>query len=337
MPRIIGIPIVAFVAALLYSGWPFPALKFLNSLIFVTVMWNGDYFIITRLRRIWPELEETPKRVLFSILFICIYNITADYIVCSSLYYTGLDDDLWLDEASGNILKNLMITAIVSTIYEAGYFFSKWKKQTIETEQLRSQQLRSELSVLKNQISPHFLFNSLNTLITLIHENQKQAVKFTEKLSEVYRYILQYKDEELVRLKTELDFSKSYIFLLKMRFEEGLNVEIDSSLDKRMKYVAPLTLQMLIENAVKHNVVSKSSPLTIEIYSENDRSLIVKNNLQPKPAEGHSTHTGIENIKSRYALLSDREVDVIRTKDHFMVALPLVKLETVKEEIPVIR
>lgn len=325
-PRIIGIPIAALVATSLYSGFPIAMENFLSGLLFTTVMWNGDYYLIKLFRGRWPALDSTHKRILTTIIAVCTFNILADYLLCNLLNDISGAEDYWEDEAGGNILKNLIITAIVGTLYEAGYFFAKWKKQTIETEQLRSQQLRSELSVLKNQISPHFLFNSLNTLVTLIHENQGKAAKFTEKLSEVYRYILQFKEKELVRLSTEIKFSEAFVFLLKMRFEEGLEIEIVVDKIDQDKYVAPLTIQMLIENAVKHNVVSKNQPLHIKIYSEHGKSLIVKNNLQHKPAEGKSTFTGLENIRSRYALLTNRDVDVIQTKNHFMVALPLVEL-----------
>jgi len=325
-PRIIGIPIASLFAASLHNGWPIDIENFLSALFFTTVMWNGDYFIIKLFRKRWPELNSTHKRIITTILVVCSFNIAADFLLCNLLNELSQAEDYWEDEAGGNILKNLIITAIVGTLYEAGYFFSKWKKQTIEMEQLRSQQLRSELSVLKNQISPHFLFNSLNTLVTLIHENQDQAAKFTEKLSEVYRYILQFKDKELVRLSTEIKFSNAFVYLLKMRFEEGLEIEINLEKVDQDKYVAPLTIQMLIENAVKHNVVSKNQPLHIKIYSEHGKSLIVKNNLQHKPADGKSTLTGLENIRSRYALLTNREVDIIQTHSHFMVALPMVEL-----------
>lgn len=325
-PRIIGIPIVGWLVALIYGGQPVLLEKFLVSTLFVAVMWNGDYYIIKGFRRIKPRLEETHKRIAMTVLGVCIYNISADYLLCNSLYQIGLSDDYWEDNAISNITRNLMITAVIGTLYEAGYFFSKWKTQTIETEQLRNEKLKSELNFLKNQISPHFLFNSLNTLVTLIHEDTQQAAKFTQKLSEVYRYILQYKEREFISLKTELAFCKSYIFLLKMRFEEGLEVDINVSDEDLDKFIVPLTIQMLIENAVKHNVVSKNQPLRIDIYAENGRSLIVKNNLKIKVAEGESMKKGLENIRSRYRLLTEREVDVIRTREHFMVALPLVEL-----------
>lgn len=193
-------------------------------------------------------------------------------------------------------------------------------------EKLKSQQLKSELSVLRNQISPHFLFNSLNTLVTLIHENQDRAAEFTEKLSQVYRYILQYKESEKVELRAELEFTQAYYFLMKMRFEDGLEMKFQIPEHLHEHGIAPLTLQMLVENAIKHNIVSTNKPLIIDIYSENDSSLIIRNNLQLKRSVQDSTKTGLKNIKKRYSyLVEDKSVDIIETREHFMVALPLLE------------
>ncbi len=329
-PRIIGIPLAAVVMTAVIDGFEENILQeFLINLLFISVMWNGDYYIILRYRKSYPKLSDTYKRVLSTILAVCSYNLFADFVLCSILAYFNVEGfDNYFDESfKTNISQNLITTAIIGALYEAGYFFERWKKQTIEIEQVKSQQLRSELNVLKSQISPHFLFNSLNTLVTLIHENPKHAAKFTEKLSQVYRYILQHKDKEIIQLKTELESIKAYNYLLNMRFESSLTISI--SIDEATileKYVAPLTIQMLIENAVKHNVVSASKPLLVEIYTENGKSLIVRNNLQRKIIGVQSMKTGLENIRQRYKLLSDRRVDIIETRTHYTVALPLIEM-----------
>lgn len=331
-PRIIGIPILGSLLTFVYNDAPYMAMHFLVSIGITGIIWQGDYLIITRFRKTYPKLEDTHKRLFTTVSLILMYNTLVDFLVCQSLVGLGLREDQWQDHTQLNLLRNLAATFVVGTLYEAGYFFNRWKKQSIETEQIKSEQLRAELSTLKNQISPHFLFNSLNTLAALIHENPNQAVRFTEKLSEVYRYILQYKDREVVRLSTEVHFTEAYIFLLKMRFERGLEVHIDLSPEMLARHVAPLTLQILVENAVKHNVVSPSRPLHIDIYVEHGSSLIVRNNLQRKPAEGKSTLTGLENIRRRYSHLSDVAMDVIETREHFMVALPLLSLSANTEE-----
>lgn len=335
-PRIIGIPIVSFIlTVLVHDSGPVTIQTYAVTLLFTSVLWNGDYYIILGFRKKWPELDDTHKRILSMTVVICAYNLTADYIICSLLGTLGVEGfgNYWDEGVTTNISKNLITTLIIGTLYETGYFFDKWKKQTIEIERVKSQQLRSELNVLKNQISPHFLFNSLNTLITLIHENPNKAARFTEELSRVYRYILQYKEKEIIHLRTELDFIASYNYLMKMRFEESIILKINISDEDLNKYVAPLTIQMLVENAIKHNVVSHSKVLTIDIYTENGKSLIVRNNLQRKTQGVKSLGTGLENIKQRYRFLSDKEVDIIETREHFMVALPLIRLSSEIEHI----
>jgi len=326
-PRIIGIPLVALIIALLSHGISDLNLEdYIITVIFTAVLWNGDYFIITSFRKTFPLLAHTPRRLLSTVLVVCGYNLFADFALCSTFNYLGFGGfgDYFGDEFGMNLSKNFITTIIIGTLYEAGYFFDRWRRQTIEIEQVKTQQLKSELNVLKNQISPHFLFNSLNTLVTLIHENQDQAANFTEKLSHVYRYILQYKDREIIKLKTEISFLSSYNYLLKMRFESSLEINTDIDPEDLEKYVAPLTVQMLIENAVKHNIASLSSPLKIDVYVENGKSLIVRNNLQRKTDGVRSLKTGLDNIRQRYKYLSDKEVDIIETREHFLVALPLL-------------
>jgi two-component system LytT family sensor kinase len=327
--RIIGIPVTAVVMTSIVLDPGENAIKeFFEHLLFITVIWNGDYYIIRRFRRMYPELTDTFKRIASTISVILIYNLLADYVVCTFLgfFEVGGFRNYFDDEFGQNISMNFITTLIVGSIYEAAHLFEKWKKKNIEVEEMKNQQLRSELNVLKNQISPHFLFNSLNTLVTFIHENPDNAVKFTEKLSQVYRYILEHKDKEIIKLKTEIEFVIAYNFLLSMRYEKGLDITMSIEDSILEKYVAPLTVQMLVENAVKHNVISISRPLKLDIYVENGKSLIVRNNLQRKRQGVKSTKTGLKNIKQRYTYLSEREVDIIETRDFFMVALPLIEI-----------
>ena len=221
--RVIGIPLLGVIMTFIHKTPPYTFAEYLITTSFCFFIWQGDYMIIMGLRKKWPSLAETNKRILISIALVAPYNWLADYAICEGLSAAGVKDVSGYDEAYlGKLVALFLATFIIGTLYETGYFFSMWRKQTIETEEVKNQKLRSELSVLKNQVSPHFLFNSLNTLVTLIHENQKQAASFTENLSEVYRYILQMKDKEIVDLKTELEFTKAYGVLLQMRYEKGL-------------------------------------------------------------------------------------------------------------------
>lgn len=321
-----GIPVLALIIALLTpadQGETFLG-KYLISLLHTTVYWNVAFYMFTKFRKVYPLIRQTPKRVFFTLTSLFIAMVLLDPMLCIVAQDSTVEDfyvlSAWFDHA----LVKFIPTIIIGSIYENVYFFEQWKKTIQVNESLKNQQIRTQFEVLQNQMSPHFLFNSLNTLTTLIQEDPEVATRFTEKLSEVYRYILQNKEKELVFLHQELAFAKSYSFLLKMRYLENLiiafNVEVQDT-----KHLPPLTLQMLIENALKHNIISAQRPLSVEIYSEGD-NIIVKNNLQVKNAIAKSTKTGLDNIRRRYEYLSHRNIEVISDKSHFIVKVPLVEV-----------
>lgn len=296
------------------------------SLSFTALYWNGACTIIFLLRRKYPEISKTKRRVLLSGLVIIIWMTVGGIPLKILFNVVEFKDLMSLNEHVKYLPFNFIVATVVSLSYEAFYFFDKWKEQFTLNQQLKNQQIRTQYEVLQNQMSPHFLFNSLNTLTTIIPENPDAAISFTEKLSEVYRYILQNKDRELVSLKEEIDFVQSYLFLLRMRYPDNLTVDFkidDKYLDLT---IPPLTLQMLAENAIKHNVVSKAKPLHIDIYIENGKSVVVKNNLQRKDSLDKSTKTGLDNIRKRYSILGQKEIDVITSTTNFMVAVPLIDL-----------
>jgi LytS/YehU family sensor histidine kinase len=222
---------------------------------------------------------------------------------------------------------------MIAAIYESMRYVMLWKKTSVEYEQLQRENIQSQLEGLKNQVNPHFLFNSLNTLVNIIPENPDTAVRFVQKLSKVYRYILEIRDTKMTPLSNELDFLNAYIFLLKERFGENIQVKIDLSTEGVSDWhIVPLSLQILFENAIKHNIISAQKPLNIEVFIENER-LIVKNNLQRKNQVQEGTGVGLQNIKNRYRLVSRKEVDIIVTQQSFMVALPLLKGDFTEEQI----
>jgi LytS/YehU family sensor histidine kinase len=176
--------------------------------------------------------------------------------------------------------------------------------------------------MLKLQLNPHFLFNSLNTLSSLVHEDREKASGFVRKLSDVYRYVLDNRQRELVALRDEMEFIRSFAYLQELRFEGMINFTFDVENSSLELKIAPMTLQLLVENAVKHNVASRKRPLNIEITSGN-KSLVVINNLQPKDDQ-KGTGIGLKNISSRYAFLTDKKVEVIKNGDLFKVVVPLI-------------
>ncbi|WP_144802351.1 sensor histidine kinase [Maribacter sp. MAR_2009_72] len=193
----------------------------------------------------------------------------------------------------------------------------------IENEQLKQQNLENELAALKNQIDPHFLFNSLNSLTSLVRENEK-ATQFVNKLSYMYRYILQSSDTNLVTLKEELKFLESYAFLMNTRYRDRLRIAIDIAPEVLGHRLPPLALQLLVENSVKHNEISATNPLTVKVYSHNGK-IIVENPIRGRSTLAEGTGTGLINLKKRYVLLLKQEVVVSTTDGIFKVELPLIE------------
>jgi len=208
-------------------------------------------------------------------------------------------------------------------IFMAINFFNEWKAAVLEAEMLKQEKLKSDYKVLQNQVDPHFLFNSFNVLISEINYDPKRAEQFTRELSNVYRYVLQSKNHELIPVEKEMTFIRSFIYLHQVRVEEALKFDFDIDEVALKKRILPLTLQILVENAIKHNVMNKNEVLSISIKSEKDK-LIIKNNLNPKKTL-YSTKTGLENIQKRYELLKKEGFRIEVIEDEFIVYVPLIE------------
>lgn len=204
------------------------------------------------------------------------------------------------------------------------YLFVLWKKSTLLTERLEQENIQTRLESLRSHLDPHFLFNSLNILSSLIDRSQEDAQEFLASFSDVYRYVLQNKSESVVPLRTEWAFLESYLHLLQVRFRDQLQVELEPPSDMGKWVIPPLALQMLVENAIKHNKASERQPLRIEILADED-TLIVKNNRRVHLAPQNSHGSGLHNLRSRYAYLSRRQVQIEETEEEFVVKLPLLE------------
>ncbi|MBL0135015.1 MAG: histidine kinase [Chitinophagaceae bacterium] len=205
-------------------------------------------------------------------------------------------------------------------------FFEEYRKKLREAEELKRSSAISQLQLIKSQINPHFLFNSLNVLSGMVVKDNPEANKYIEEFSKVYRYILNNSDKELVTIQSELEFIQPYIFLLQKRFPEGLQVSINVPDMYKNYYIIPVALQMLVENAIKHNIVSRVKPLHIEMYVNGNQTIVVKNNYQPRQTSENSTLIGLQNISKRYELVSGKSVNVNSGTEHFEVVLPLLQL-----------
>lgn len=197
------------------------------------------------------------------------------------------------------------------------------KQNAIEKERLVQQNLQNELSALRNQVNPHFLFNSLNTLSLLIRQDQSKAERFIQKLSFLYRYILQSKDQDLVTLEEELGFLESYLYLIRQRYDSKFTSIINVDPKYYNSQIPSLSLQLLLENAVKHNEISKRNPLEVLIYTE-DNFVVVKNKLQARKLASESTNIGLSNLQSRFKLLLNKDIRIVKDDTHFTVKLPII-------------
>jgi two-component system LytT family sensor kinase len=277
----------------------------------------------------WDWIEHTNTRIWAGIVTTVLYTVPAvlliDYV--NFIVISGHNIDRFF---SGRYLWQHVFYVIlsfgISAFIHARGFMIQWKnavKQESTKQEIVAKTETAKFESLKNQLDPHFLFNSLNVLTSLIGENPQKAERFTTKLSKVYRYVLEQRNKDLVPIEEELKFAKTYMELLGMRFEEAVQFNIPDGISNNELKIVPLSLQLLLENAVKHNVVSASKPLTIHIYEEGSY-LIIANNVNPKEAIGKSTKIGLQNIADRYGLITDKGVKIENNNKIFRVSLPLL-------------
>ncbi len=276
-------------------------------------------------RRDWKK-GQTIKRVLIGIFGSTVITLTALFFLrtfISVLLYDVPFDKFIRNETWQGYSFGIWITLTIVSIFHVIFFYNRYQKNKIKEQKVIAGAASARFDALKNQLDPHFLFNSLNVLTSLIEENPKNAQKFTTSLSKVYRYVLEQKNKDLITVDEELDFARTYMSLLKMRFEDSIIFEIPDKAQNPESKVVPLSLQLLLENAVKHNMVTSSKPLRIKIY-EKEGMLIVENNLQPKQIVKKSSGVGLENIKQRYQLLSNKKVSINQQANRFAVAIPML-------------
>jgi len=228
----------------------------------------------------------------------------------------------YLETTFNLMLLQIAIIVFIFTIITGIQFFRMWKEGLLRQESLQRKALELKLEAMKNQVNPHFLFNSLNALSTLVHKDPDMAVNLISQMSDIYRYVLEQKDNKVVEWSVEKQFVENYLNLQQIRFANNIRVQIDAGGEKDF-YVVPLSVQMLVENAIKHNVISSDEPLLIQIYVK-DNFLVVKNNLQVKSSLKKSASIGLENIKIQYEILDNRKVEVLKEGGEFTVKLPLI-------------
>ena len=329
--RFLGMPIIAFTGHFIFfnshdTGEEDNFGIFLLSFFETLILWEANRLVILYFRRKFPSLEQTGKRIRMILLF-CII-VTVALRTLNIFIYDIIEvktGNLELAVYFKNIFIALFFVIIVGGAYEAIYYFRKWKVSAVEAEALKKVNLQTQLDSLKVQINPHFLFNSLGSLSSLIDEDQIKAQEFLSQMSTVYRYLLQANEKQLTTLKDEMDFITAYSNMLTTRFEEGLQLYINIDINNMEYLLPPLTIQILLENAVKHNAVGASKPLLVKIYTDNKENIVVENNLQKKNVPVASNKTGLNNIISKYKLLNQPEIIIEETGIYFKVIVPLIK------------
>ena len=305
------------------------SITFLISGMYTFFIGLGNGFLNDYLDSKFSWTDETRKRTIAAIVGTLLMNVALVYF-CNYLNFIviqGKNPEKFFNGEMNFINWFFINFAImISAIGHARGFMAAWKNSTkkeVVEQKLIAKSANAQFESLKNQLDPHFLFNSLNVLDSLIEENPVQAQRFTNSMSKIYRYVLEQKDKELVSVEEEIDFAKTYCELLKTRFEDAVTFEFNISEEDKKGFVVPLSLQLLLENSIKHNFATSSKPLNIKIFTEKG-NLIIENNLQTRELPNTSTGVGLANIVSRYNLLTERNVFVEKSEAFFRVKLPIL-------------
>ncbi|MBN1337921.1 MAG: histidine kinase [Bacteroidales bacterium] len=288
------------------------------------VIWKGNEAISYYLAR-KIDMDKMPVKALRMHLFLMFAYSMFAIAAVNYIWYLVLAGKVHGFSAADWLVTMIIqfgITMIIGSILFSISFFRAWRESAVVAERLKRQSLALQYEALKNQVNPHFLFNSLNTLSSLVYKDPAQAEKFIKQLSEVYRYVLEHKDKELIALKTELEFVTRYVYLQKIRHGSSLDVETDIS-PAAGEAVIPMSVQILVENAIKHNVIAMDEPLSVTIYRENG-FVVVRNNLNRKSIVTGGNRIGLANLKERYDYLSDKKFTVEEHGKDFTVKVPLL-------------
>lgn len=285
---------------------------------------NGSFFDYLNHKVVWEKygkyriLIGTVGSAFFTIIGIFFLRLTTHVFIEGEDFMVFF----WTQKYE-HYAVTVIITMIVALFFHTLHFYKKSQENKVKEQKIIAGTASAKFESLKNQIDPHFLFNSLNVLSSLIEENPDNAQRFTSSLSKVYRYVLEQKDKELVSVEEELSFAKTYMNLLKMRFENSVFYELPEQLSNLEGKVVPLSLQLLLENTVKHNIASESKPLHIRIYEKGDY-LVIENDYQKKEVLQDRKGVGLQNIVDRYSIITNRKVKVEQTEEYFRVAIPML-------------
>jgi sensor histidine kinase YesM len=290
-------------------------------------LWKGNEYIYIITDRFVSWFKTPMKRMFIGLGLMIVYSSTA--VTALTLFFFTVVFKQEINEAffasvRESVIYSIVISTIIMLFFTARGFLLSWRQAAINIEKIKREHVSSQYEALKNQVNPHFLFNSLNALSSLVYDHPDRAIEFINRLSDVYRYVLDSKDKEAVPVNEELDFVRAYSFLLKTRYEDNIEIEFDVTAQEG--YVPPMSIQMLLENVVKHNEISDEHPMRINI-KEKDSYIFITNRLHLKEKNTEMSGIGLENIKSRYSILTDRSVQINQTNHEFVVGLPILQID----------
>ncbi|GAB4018386.1 hypothetical protein GCM10028808_52790 [Spirosoma migulaei] len=309
--------------------WQLQAVLFVVSFIMLNLVWSFHFLFNEWLNKRLPFETNTRWRIVVQVLggwtIVKTISLTAGYFISTRFFPPVLSQ---MNKFTFIIVGMMifLVNTVICLGFMANHLLKRWQENAVRTAQLEKEKVQVQLDSLKNQISPHFLFNSLSSLDSLIDDNPVLARQFLQQLSKVFRYVLQHKDKALVPLETELAFIKNYISLLHTRFDGAFIVNCNMEEAALGQQIVPVTLQILIENAIKHNVVNEARPLTVTI-STHDGYIEVSNPIQQKRQVGTSNGQGLENLKLLYSYLGPNPVEVDEKEGIFGVRIPLLSVQ----------
>jgi two-component system, LytTR family, sensor kinase len=304
---------------------------FFALVLLLTLLWEGNRLIEKYVAKKMFQNDESKTKQVLSLFLIS--NIWALLVVLITIEVNGVlvahIDWGSMTNAQFKVVTmfSLCINLFLHCINTIVVYMNGYKQKQLEAEQLKTTNALAELQAIKNQINPHFLFNNLNVLSSLVMQKNNEANQFIEDFSGVYRYLLKNQDKQLVSVQTEIDFIKQYNFLLEKRFGYALNIKIDVPEKYRHYQIVPVALQMLVENAIKHNIVSNAKPLHIDIHVNGHETLVIKNNKQLKLNADTGTQIGLQNIAKRFEIITGRQIAIDETPTVFKVTLPIIQTQ----------
>ena len=299
--------------------------NFISSILITILVWEGNVQIDCFINKTFKWPTNIIKQLAIQLPISLIYSTGVIYLslTISDNYFCKLQHARQESVTTLSLIFGILITLLIIAIQAGANIFHQWKQSILDIEKHKKDALQAQYLSLKNQVNPHFLFNNLSVLSSLVYKDQDQAVDFINQLSKVYRYVLDQHSKELSEVKEEIEFIESYVFLLKIRFGESLVFSNVIEEKSKNKFIPPMSLQLLIENAIKHNIIRNDAPLKIELSSE-EEYLVIRNNYQFRKPEEPASGTGLPNIISRYQYFTDKKVIIENSDNFFTVKIPLL-------------